>query len=276
MDRMKRRWSVFTPQDVQAMVDRATPETMRGSIPTIYKPELSEKLNGMELRLEFDGKASWVYQIADSTHLRWSKGGEMHEELCEVFLLPGTGDVFFINHFCAGSAPGEQHSLVLDLTAGTAAMVVARIGNPEAAREVSREFLFGTVQGLYTGGAVPCFTDELIGKSIIWTYAPQFEIKHIYSMPLYYSYVMKFQDVCWMASNPADYVKIRDGVYIFSFVEERQAGVQGLFVINLDEMHDVGSFFGVQASGMECYTFGAKGEYAEPYTFFDGEGQING
>ena len=69
----------------------------------------------------------------------------------------------------------------------------------------------------------------------------------------------------WVASNPADYVKINDHMYIFSFVEERQAGTQGFFLINMELLHDVGSFFGVQAHGMECCTFGAKGELSSPY-----------
>ena len=72
---------------------------------------------------------------------------------------------------------------------------------------------------------------------------------------------------CWMASNPADYVKITDDVFIFSFVEERQGGTQGFFVINTKELHDVGSFFGLQPHGLECYTFGAKGEWSEPFAY---------
>ena len=54
--------------------------------------------------------------------------------------------------------------------------------------------------------------------------------------------------------------KIRDDLFLFSFVEERQAGLQGLFLIDLKRMHDVGSFFGVARDHMTSACVGAKGE----------------
>lgn len=63
-----------------------------------------------------------------------------------------------------------------------------------------------------------------------------------------------------MATNPANYVKIRDELFLFSFVEERQAGLQGLFLIDRKNLHDVGSFFGVGRDHMTCACVGAKGK----------------
>lgn len=107
----------------------------------------------------------------------------------------------------------------------------------------------------------------MVGKSILWTYHDKEDvrIRHIYTAPLYYTYIMKQGEKRWVASNPADYIKINDHMYIFTFVEERQAGTQGFFLINTETLHDVGSFFGVQATGLECCTFGAKGEWSSPY-----------
>ena len=145
------------------------------------------------------------------------------------------------------------------------------IGVPAAAREVSRTWHFGLIEGYADPGYRHAHTTELVGKAVFWTYyeKEQVRVKHIYSAPLYYSYTMLDPATgnCWMASNPADYVKITDDVFIFSFVEERQGGTQGFFVINTKELHDVGSFFGLQPHGLECYTFGAKGEWSEPFAY---------
>ena len=176
-----------------------------------------------------------------------------------------------MQQYVQGSAPPTAHSLVIDMETGLVTLCRATIGVPAAAREVSRTWHFGLIEGYADPGYRHAHTTELVGKAVFWTYyeKEQVRVKHIYSAPLYYSYTMLDPATgnCWMASNPADYVKITDDVFIFSFVEERQGGTQGFFVINTKELHDVGSFFGLQPHGLECYTFGAKGEWSEPFAY---------
>jgi hypothetical protein len=70
--------------------------------------------------------------------------------------------------------------------------------------------------------------------------------------------------------EPADFVKIKDGVYLFSFVESYMATIRGTgnsmcFLMNLNRLYDVGRSFGYNGEGFrENYTFGAYGEYADP------------
>ena len=71
-----------------------------------------------------------------------------------------------------------------------------------------------------------------------------------------------------MATNPADYVKIRDKVFLFSFVEERQHGLHALFLIDLERYHDIGVFYGVSADHMTSACIGAKGSPAPLTTIF--------
>ncbi len=64
----------------------------------------------------------------------------------------------------------------------------------------------------------------------------------------------------------AAYIKIKDGVYLVSLLEtqlcrQRGHGNSLLFLMNLNEMHDVGRSFGTNDAGEdENYTFGAFGE----------------
>jgi len=64
-------------------------------------------------------------------------------------------------------------------------------------------------------------------------------------------------------------VKLRENVYIFSFVEERQTGVQGLFVIDLNDLHDMGCFYGYSTTNITSACIGAIGTRTdELYTEF--------
>ena len=129
----------------------------------------------------------------------------------------------------------------------------------------------GRLEGDYAGGPLHAYTSELVGKAIIWDYGAGFtQVKHIYNSNLFYTYSMDTADGPWMATNPADYIKVRDHFYIFSFVEERQPGLQMLLLINLDTLHDIGCVFGVnEMRGMSSGCVGGHGTLADTNTLYD-------
>lgn len=270
--RMERRWSQFTESDVQMLADM-TPYEKYGTswlAKGEYMPPFSEKLTGKTIEIQLDCQDIYIYSFKENQKLIWQcNGGKWHEEKSQILETPGEPDIILVEHYCEKSNPPTAHTIVLDFQTGLVTMCLAKIGNAYSAREVQRKFLFGKMAKYMDCGFRHTFTDELVGKAIDWTYHEKngVKIKHIYTAPLYYTYEMRQTEEkkCWIASNPADYVKINDHVYIFSFIEERQAGVQGFFLINLEILHDIGMFFGVQAHGIECYTFGAKGELTSPY-----------
>lgn len=271
MKRMERRWSCFTSADIQTIADATPVEkyTSTWLAKGEYMPPFAENLSGKNMKLCMDHGGCYTYRFLDPHTLRWKADeGEWREEYCDVLKVPGDDEIYLIQHYCRRSVPPRAHTLVVDLVKGLCTICIARVGNEASAREVQSEFLFGILAGYDDVGERHDFTEDLVGTSILWTYheKEQVKIKHIYTAPLYYTYVMTAEDNrCWVASNPADYIKINDHTYAFIFREERQAGVQGFFLINLEILHDVGSFFGVQAHGMECCTFGAKGELVSPY-----------
>lgn len=271
MERMERRWSCFTREDIQTIAD-ATPVEKYTSTWLAggeYMPPFAEELTGKTIKLCLDHSGSYTYRFLNTHTLQWKhEVGEWREEYCEVLRAPGEDEIYLVQHYCKKSVPPRAHTLVLDLDTGLCTLCVAKVGKPASAREVQREFLFGILEGYEEIGKRHEYTKELVGTSILWTYheKEKVRVKHIYTAPLYYTYIMTTDDNrCWVASNPADYVKINDHMYVFAFIEERQSGVQGFFLINNKTLHDIGSFFGVQAHGMECCTFGAKGELTSPY-----------
>ena len=268
MERAFRTWSALTAVDVQRICDKTTPEeySVGGLSKGEHLPEYTSALNGKTVILTHEAQ-KWAYRFIESRKLAWSEADEVEREaVCNIHQLPGKPKIFFVQHYCPKSTPPEAHTLVLDFDTGRATMIIAKINHPRTPTQVQREFLFCEIQGIPVTGEPHDFTEDLVGTAITWTYienAPK--IKHIYSAPLFYTYTGNFGGL-WMASNPANYVKITDNVYIFSMVEERLTGVQGLFLINMEILHDVGSFFGCHAVGLECYTVGAKGELASMET----------
>ena len=270
MERMPRRWRSIPAEEVQRKFDESTPEQYAngglGNGPYALPPASS--LVGKRFVFRFDSHEELSYEFRDLHTLAFRQG-----ELAQEVFYQGheiEEGVYFFVHIIKGSVPPAFKVVVADTNTGLVTLTDAHFGNGYEAREVSRQFYFGRIAGDYPQtAALHGFTSDLVGKAVYWTYKePMPPLKHIYSSEYYYSYVMVFGDHCWMASNPADYIKINDHLYIFTFVEERQAGTQGFFLINMNTLHDVGCFCGINGEEQfECYTVGAKGELTTMETY---------
>jgi hypothetical protein len=264
-DRAQRRWSHFTQDDVQRMAKATPPEEYRhgewGEGP--YMPAFSGDLVGRRFEIDFTDGLRAVYEFTGVNELKWSFGGDEHTDICDVHTI--TPNLYFVNHYVVDSKPPEAHQVVIDLDNGLVTLNVATMNHPIEPRDVMRTFHFGFITncGYEDPGYRHDFTTDMVGRAIYWTYHERGpKIKHMYITPFFYT-VSGVRSPDWAASNPADYVKIRDGVYVFSFLEWRQSGAQGFFLMDFYQMHDVGCFFGMEPEGIVCYTIGAKGEWAD-------------
>lgn len=291
--RMERRWTQLLPPDVQWQADNTPPEVYtRCSFQGPYTPALSDALVGMSFRAvllpgrnanatgpaRFAEGVSYEYRL-DVTGLNsctWSLAAvdgdapEPTEGCLEVMQLPcaeGADErIFFAQYHCKGSKPPCMHMAFIDLDTGLITLEVSTVGVPASAIEVQHEFLHGILDGYADPGFRHGYTEDLVGRSIQWTYDPKQTIRHIYTSPYYYTYIMATPEgKCWIASNPADFIRINDHVCLMSVVEERQTGNQVTALINTDILHDVVSFFGVRHKGMQLALAGAVGEPASPY-----------
>ena len=263
MERMPRRWRSIPADEVQKKFDESTPEMYAsgglGNGP--YALPSAESLVGKSFTFVFDGLKDLHYTFTE-LHLLHVQQGDLEQDVFYQGHEIESGVYFFV-HIVKGSVPPAFKVVVADTNTGLVTLTDAHIGNGYEPREVAREFFFGKIAGDYNyPEELHGFTSDLVGKAIWWTYKePMPPIKHIYSCEYYYTYVMASGERCWMASNPADFIRINDHLYIFTFVEERQTGVQGFFLINMNTLHDVGCFCGINGEELfECYTVGAKGE----------------
>lgn len=270
--RWYRKWNLdMTAEDVRKIVKDTPPEEQRTSrLRGPYTPEDSDALVGRTL--EFSGEdRDLKWQILEKNLLRFTEDGRSYEPVfCQV--LTNNGTTFLVHHLISEADPLRAVDLVLDMATGNATVILARLGTQHSARDVARDFLFGRIKGEFPEeGPLHCFTNDLVGRAIVWTYHDgEYEVRHIYTTNYFYTYTMQTPDGCWVASNPADYVKINDHTYIFSFVEERQPGVQDLFLMDLDKMHDVGSSFGINGKDrLVSACIGAVGQERPLYQVFE-------
>lgn len=270
--RWYRKWNLdMTAEEVRKIVKDTPPEEQRTSrLRGPYTPEDSDALVGRTL--EFSGEdRDLKWQILEKNLLRFTEDGRSYEPVfCQV--LTNNGTTFLVHHLIPEADPLRAVDLVLDMATGNATVILARLGTQHSARDVARDFLFGRIKGEFPEeGPLHCFTNDLVGRAIVWTYHDgEYEVRHIYTTNYFYTYTMQTPDGCWVASNPADYIKINDHTYIFSFVEERQPGVQDLFLMDLDKMHDVGSSFGINGKDrLVSACIGAVGQERPLYQVFE-------
>jgi hypothetical protein len=232
----------------------------------------TDYLAGKEFTLRYDnGGPVWNYIFDDMKKLRWRREGETqwHEEVYEAF--EPDDDLIFFAHLHSGTRPVECVQIVLDFANGLTSCVNSKLGSKYMANEVSFNFIFGVME---MRGLEPptywrhSFTDELVGHAYTWNYNDSLSSMHVYSTPHSYSWTIFMESgamgMQW--SSHSEYAKIREGVYLFSWVEEACNGGQGTILINTKTMHDAGFSFGGGKNGLNLGTMGA---YARHAGYFD-------
>ncbi|MDR2359912.1 MAG: molybdenum cofactor biosynthesis F family protein [Oscillospiraceae bacterium] len=236
--------------------------------------EFSDYLTGKKLKVVQDDekhavapwggsrKTVWEYDFIGKDKLKWRlPGGEWQEEKYVAFETDK--DLLFFSHMLTGDPAYANVSQAIDFQNGLTTTVRAQIGNWHSEWEIGAAVKFGTLD--YAGVTPPFarrhhFTTELVGKSFAWSYSDMMSSIHVYSAPESYSWTI-FQDnnnsggATW--SSPGFYVKLRENVYMFQWVEENCNGSQGLVIFNKKIMHDGGFFYGVGHNGLQLNITGA-------------------
>lgn len=266
-----------------------------------YCPPHCFELDGRALHLVMDSGYEYDLVFARET-VRWGKTGE-EPRSDEYVCLKAEDRTFFINAEITGVVPRLGLSLILDDENALVTVLEARQGwNPKYPYLVSLKAHFGAVaiEGQPLNPRRHGYTADLVGKAAEWTYSPDFKITHVYRSERYYNIVAPSpevlsqknledirmaHEVIWKGyddpTEPALYIKIKEGIYVFSFVEEHMEKLTGplvrgnslAFLMNLKRMTDVGRSFGINGKQEpENYCFGAYGrfvDYPKEYRDFD-------
>lgn len=226
------------------------------------RPPLSAKLVGKQLTVRYDNGPAWEYSFDETKKLRWRRAGESpwHEEVYESY--EPAADLFVFSHLRTGTRPMQSAAIVLDFANSLSTCVDSWLGTKYMANEVSQNIITGVIE--MEGTIAPRynrhrFTDELVGHAVTWNYSGTLTSMHVYATPRSASWII-FQNngsggLEW--SSPANYVKLRDDCYLFTWIEEACNGSQGVIVFNNRTMHDCGFTYHVDKQGLRLSTIGA-------------------
>ncbi|HEU4617144.1 MAG TPA: MoaF N-terminal domain-containing protein [Gammaproteobacteria bacterium] len=254
---------IMSKDEVEAAIAKSTTVFAERNAMAGNKLPVSELLVGKELTLRYDdGGPAVSYEFDDAHKLRWRREGEgsWHEERYEAWeSAPG---VVMFGHLLSGAPRHDSFAVVVDFDNALTSCVNGTLGTPYMANEASRKTWFGVVE---TAGLTPPkylrhrFTYDLVGHALTWEYSPGLTSMHVYTTPYSFSWVIFLESgaggLAW--SGPAQYVKIRDGLYLFNWLEEACNGTLGTLLINTKTMHDCGVGYHCGTDGLRLSSIGA-------------------
>ena len=251
-----------------------------------YRPPLNFELTGRKFELVMDDGYDYELEFADRKTLKYGlKGSELKEYSYDC--LKADDDTYFVNFEVTGAVPRAGLTFILDMEQSLVTQNYCTVGqNPRYPKMPKTNILFGAIRR--EDGTIPRirhgYTDDLVGRSICWRYGT-LAVVHVYCSSHYYRLTMPkealeglkernpeiYEHIIDLSKSiyeePCDYIKIKDGMYVFSMTEEmanrdRNEGNNLFFLMNLDRMYDVGRSFGHnEKEEGENYTYGAYGEY---------------
>ena len=241
-----------------------------------YRLPLTSKLAGQqfELYLEEDDKKIFIH-FKNGNQLEWSSDGEPltveHYEAIEI-----RPNIFFVD-WVYHADPKQSLSIVIDLVAQESTLLWSQLPNAEDARPD----LFERIKKLNDLSAVKvhithaginrkrtekvhCRTTELVGKRLKQAYSSQHAFEHIYlSERLFTWHSLMGPDKGLADTDPVDYVKIADNLYLYCW-RERLIPWVGIEMMDLLKMRSAGKVFYsdlVDPDKVTNYTIGAHLEF---------------
>lgn len=231
--------------------------------------------NGEEYELRFVTGDIVEWRTADRP-LRWETYG----------CLKADENTYFVASILASTPCRTCITLVLDVENRLATMAISRMGYyPKRPRLAVVDFVFGAIRA--ADQPLPTrrhgYTRELVGKKITWHYATGFINTHIYPSERFCRIrpLQAGQDAPavteqpekkeMLYDEPTRFIKIKDGMYLISFIEENMnyvnplAGGNNLMVLaNTKEGFDCGRTFSMNGEQKpEHGLFVAYGEFIE-------------
>ena len=259
-----------------------------------YCPPKCFELSGKSFELQMDDGYDLVISFADTT-LEWNylakEPTAPQQETYECRKIDDT--TYFVSYNLHDVTPKQNNVLVIDLEQMLVTIMIAKIGtNPRWPYLITTEFVFGAIkqEGVpYQHYPRHCFTDDVTGNLVKWQYSPSMATVHCYHDPKWYrityprdareqqssgtNVVREAMKKLPSSDEPADYIKIKDGIYLISITEQNMEKLLGAevgfrsdnmcFLDNFKTCMNVGRGFGTitNADGEDRGVFLFLGAY---------------
>ena len=236
-----------------------------------YRNPLCFELTGKMTSIQFDDGSSLDIQWISGSRARFTdEKGNVRTDNYQC--TKADDQVYLVLVDRNDLHPREGLILVMDFAVNLVTANFAKQGTyPDFPELVRANMRFGYIR---RDGRKPpekrhAFTNDLVGRKYEWNYTPEFRICHIYMAPDHYRWGQtdenrRARDIPVNdRSQSAYYIKLRDNLYIFSWIEDNGGGgTEGFIVLNTDRVTDTGCFFGCAGPDkhQEAYLFCAYGK----------------
>jgi hypothetical protein len=281
----------------QTIYNPVSPNPSIGGMKQYLEPATNE-LAGKTLEVHLDGLPAMLVHFLDATNLQWARLGEPFRWE-EYEAAKGDENLYIIKFLLAESSPLTHVTLVWDAVNTLITCVMAVLGEDKAhPRLVESKIYFGAqkLSRCPLTATRHSMTDELLGKRVIWRYNPNDEVMHIYhgtdhfrlgdsekqlaenateEAKEHYELFLKRKGIYPCYEEPAYYIKLREGFYLYSVTESninrilpQQGGNQLLILLNAYRVRYIGRVFGLRGDGsVENDFIGGIGRFsAQPDT----------
>jgi hypothetical protein len=238
-----------------------------------YREPLCYGLAGKSYQLVLDNGATYALQFLSGEMLAWGERGQaMRWDTYECLKLDE--ETYFVNWELYGAQPRNCITIALDLQADLVTVVHAKLGAvPRFPYIVTQEILFGAIKmpGKPLNPVRHGYTADLAGRNIFWRYSSNFGITHAFVGEHYLrvpigqpkelpadatAEEIAERDLDYekrkthLFEIPAFFIKLREDVYFFGFIEETGChedpalcGNSLIMIADMNRVHDIGRCF---------------------------------
>ena len=227
----------------------------------------TDMLVGKEFTLRYDnGGPCWQYKFTDKFKLKYKEEKETRWHEVEYRAYEGDEKLAFFAHILEDSKPRSSVKIAVDFLNGLTTCIYSHMGTRYYGNETTYRPLFGVAEG--KGFEAPQYmrhecTDELVGHAFSWSYSDKMTSLHVYTSPHSMTWTI-FTDNQTMGAqwaSPCIFVKLRDGIYIFTQNEEACNGNEMIELINTKISHDCGFNYSGSTKGVNLGVTGAIGRH---------------
>ncbi|MDR1590174.1 MAG: MoaF N-terminal domain-containing protein [Oscillospiraceae bacterium] len=264
-----------------------------------FTPPLNFELAGTKFEFVMDDGYDYILDFLDKDTLEWHWAGDAPKR-AKYWCEKGDDTTYLVSFEHAGAAPRANHTFVIDRENNLVTRIIAKLGtNPKDEYLITPEYEFGVIRA--EGQDIKPyprhgFTGDLRGTVVQWAYGSEMATVHVYYCSNFYrityprdpAFSEEAKKMNEMFNNilkdlpssdePTRYIKIKDGLYLFSLTESNGERILGAkmgfrsntmcFLQNYKREYLVGRSFGTSTTPEgDTHThlmFGAYGKLIDP------------
>ena len=244
-----------------------------------FTPPACYELAGQRFELAMDDGYDFVLNIISGDKLEWSFAGEA-PATADYMCRKADDTTYLLSYELTGAKPRVNHTFVLDKENMLVTRLLSKIGtNPKFPYLMKTDFEFGAIRTadkavtLYPRHG---FTSDMLGNVVTWRYGLDILATHVYYSTDFYRVTYPLSpdfteegvrgkhsfdaivNSLPSTDEPAQYIKIKDGMYLFNITEKNGEKLLGeamgfrsntmCFLQNYKRVYQVGRSFGTSTT----------------------------